>query len=173
MEEIELTYLAKELPAGLEDSPRKDLLDIYIPSSANHPVLRIRKLGQKCEITKKQPIDESDSSRQLETTIPLTEEEFGELSQLKGKRVHKTRYYYRENDVDYEIDVFRDDLAGLVLVDVEFASLEEKCSFVPPPWCLKEITQETFIAGGMICGKRYVDIEKDLDRFSYKKMGVG
>ena len=170
MEELELTYLAKKLPDGLKNVRSKDMLDIYIPSSAKHPTLRIRKIGERREVTKKQPIKEGDASHQLETTIPLTKEEYAELSELKGKRVEKTRYYYEEQGVTYEIDVFKGSLKGLVLVDVEFDSLEKKAAFVAPLWCLVEVTQEEFIAGGMICGKNYADIENKLQKFGYKKL---
>ena len=39
-----------------------------------------------------------------------------------------------------------------------------------PDFCLKEVTQELFIAGGMICGKSYEDIEENLKRFNYLKL---
>jgi len=172
MEELELTYLLRELPSGFERARSKEMLDMYIPSPVEHPVLRIRKAGGEYEITKKHPLKKGDASHQIETTIPLTKAEYDELCQLPGKRVQKTRFYYQENKVSYEIDVFRGDLEGLVLVDVEFSSLEEKSAFVPPAWCLAEITQEAFIAGGMICGKKYSDIEKELQRFHYKRLEV-
>ncbi|MBX4198546.1 hypothetical protein KW782_04425 [Candidatus Parcubacteria bacterium] len=169
MEELELTYLAKELPPKLKESPSKELLDIYIPSSARHPILRIRKSGSKYEITKKHPVKDGDASHQLETTIPITEEEFKELNQLSGKRVEKVRYYYKENGLLYEVDAFKGDLAGLVLIDVEFDSAKAKNEFIPPSWCLIEVIQEEFIAGGMLCGKKYSDIEAKLSTFGYKK----
>ncbi|MDO8664271.1 MAG: hypothetical protein Q7K44_01845 [Candidatus Liptonbacteria bacterium] len=170
MEELELTYLAKKLPSGLKNVRSKDMLDIYIPSSGKHPTLRIRKIGERSEITKKQPLKEGDASRQLETTIPLTKEEYAELSRPAGKRVEKTRYYYEELGVNYEIDIFRGGLKGLVLVDVEFDSLEKKATFVAPSWCLVEVTQEEFIAGGMLCGKSYADIESNLRKLGYNKL---
>src|SRR6185436_9221926 len=105
MEELELTYLAKELPKEALVSASVEMLDIYIPASASHPVLRIRKNGDKFEITKKEPLQEGDASRLLETTIPLTAGEYAELAQLSGKRVEKTRFYYREEGTTYQIDV--------------------------------------------------------------------
>jgi CYTH domain-containing protein len=173
MEEIERTYLPKTLPDGIENAPRREILDIYIPATAEHPTLRIRSAGEKYEITKKEPIYEKDSSRHLETTIPLSKEEFEELARLKGKRTRKTRYDYRENGIHYEIDIFRDGLAGLVLVDIEFNSSEEKNAFVPPEWCRAEVTQEEFLAGGMVCGKRYANLQAQLDKFGYKKITGG
>ena len=170
MEELELTYLAKELPVDLSASRSKEMLDIYVPSTSAHPVLRIRRQGDNFEITKKQPISEGDASHQLEETIPLTKEEYDELASIKGKRVGKTRYFYKNGGTDFEIDVFTGGLEGLVLVDVEFTTLEEKKAFTMPPFCLAEVTQESFIAGGMLCGKVYADIQDNLDRFGYKKL---
>jgi len=171
MEEIELTYLAKELPAGVKNSPHKEILDIYVTNGTGHATLRIRKGGDKYELTKKEPIQGADSSRKLESTISLTAEEFEELNKLEGLRVRKMRYYYSENGTNYEIDIFQDALSGLVMVDVEFDSLEKKNNFTPPEWCLVDVTQEKFLAGGMLCGKiKYSDIEPRLRRFSYNKI---
>lgn len=172
MEELELTYLAKTLPANLERSPKKEMVDIYVPASAVHPVLRIRKNGEKFEITKKEPIDEADSSRQLEQTIPLTPAEYQALAGLPGKRVAKTRYNYIEAGANYEIDVFQEELRGLVLVDIEFDNLATKQAFKMPSFCLADVTQEEFVAGGMLCGKKLADIQNDLDRFNYQPLSV-
>ncbi len=170
MEEIELTYLAKELPVGVKDSPCNEILDIYIPTVDGHPTLRIRKVGEKYEITEKGPLDKSDASHQFENTISLTAEEYEKLSQLKGLQTRKKRYYYFENGVNYEVDIFQDGLSGLVTVDVEFDSLDKKNNFIPPAWCLVDVTQEDFIAGGIICGKTYSNLEDDLRRFGYNKI---
>ncbi len=121
-------------------------------------------------MTKKEPVNYGDASHQKEQTIQLTESEFNELSQLNGKRIHKLRYLYDYNGKTAEFDVFQGDLKGLVVVDFEFDSIEEKDSFEMPDFCLVDITQEDFIAGGMICGKSYEDIESELDRFDYKRL---
>lgn len=170
MIELERTYLAKFLPENLEKCESKEIIDIYIPKSAEHPTLRIRKEGDKFEITKKEPVKGKDSSRQLEQTIALTREEFEALSSLEGKRIRKVRYYYDYEGRIEEIDVFQDGLEGLVLVDFEFETTEEKDSFKMPEFCLVDVTQEKFLAGGMLCGKSYKDIEGDLKRYDYSKL---
>ncbi|HEY4524078.1 MAG TPA: CYTH domain-containing protein [Candidatus Paceibacterota bacterium] len=172
MEELELTYLAKELPKNLSSSPSKEMLDIYVPSTSTHPGLRIRRRGDVFEITKKRPVSDGDASRQFEETIVLTKEEYDELSFVKGKRIAKTRYYYKEGDTDFEVDVFGGGLTGLVLVDVEFSSIKKKNVFSIPSFCLADVTQEHFVAGGMLCGKTYKDIQNDLNRFGYKKLSL-
>ncbi len=171
MEEFELTYLPKkELMSKLSGVSYKEMLDIYIPAASAHPTLRIRKSGNKYEMTKKEPIQEGDASHQLETTIPLTPEEFSDLSLLPGKRVAKNRYLYTEGAYTYEVDVFQGSLEGLVLVDIEFGSNDAKSKFVPPSWVLKEVTQEHFIAGGMLCGKSYKEIEEKLIALGYTRI---
>ncbi len=171
MEEFELTYLAKkDVLSKLDNAPFKEMLDIYLPVSAKHSTLRIRKSGDRYEITKKQPIKDGDASHQLETTIPLTKEEFSELSALEGKRVYKNRYLYSEGNHTYEIDVFQEKLKGLILIDIEFKSNEEKSIFVPPSWVLCEVTQNDFIAGGMLCGKSYADLQSKLSEFGYSEI---
>lgn len=170
MEELELTFLAKEVPAGVWNAAAREIVDMYIPVSAVHPTLRIRRAGERCEMTKKQPLRAGDASHQLETTVPLTAEEYAAFEYLNAKRVAKTRYYYLYGGVTYEFDVFCDALAGLVLIDVEFDTLEEKKNFVAPDFCLAEVTQEGFTAGGMLAGKSYEDITSDLARFGYKKL---
>lgn len=173
MKEIELerTFLAKELPPNLGTSPQKQMLDIYLPSTADHPTLRIRKIGDKREITKKEPVSMGDRTILEEHTIPLREDEYIELSQVPGKRVQKTRYYYTENGRVYEIGVFEEDLKGLVLIDVEFKSVEDMRAFTPPAWILAELKETNFLAGGVLCGKKYSDIENKLTEYGYSRIG--
>ncbi|TSC78767.1 MAG: hypothetical protein G01um101433_99 [Parcubacteria group bacterium Gr01-1014_33] len=170
MIEFEKTYLAKYFPEGLRDSPSKEIIDIYIPKSAMHPTLRIRQNGEKYEVTKKELVKDNDSSERHEYTISLTKDEYEVLATLKGKRVSKVRYYYDCNRRTAEIGVFQEDLKGFVLIDFEFKTREEKNNFPMPDFCLADVTQEEFAAGGMLCGKSYKDIEKNLARFGYKKL---
>jgi|TARA_B100002003_G_scaffold40450_1_gene36017 CYTH domain-containing protein len=168
MIELEKTYLAKLIPEGLTNA--KEMLDIYLPSSEQHPHLRIRKSGNNFEMTKKIPINKDDDSKQKEHTIILTEDEFKELSELKGRRIDKVRYHLDHNGRTAEVDVFQGPLKGLVLIDFEFDDENEKDNFEMPDFCLKDVTQEVFIAGGMLCGKSYDDIEEELNAHGYQKL---
>lgn len=170
MIELEKTYLVKYIPEDLKDSVFKEIIDVYIPKETEHPVIRIRKNGDRFEMTKKYPIHGNDSSCQQEETIILTEAEFNFLNQLTGKRVCKLRYCYNYNGRIAEFDIFQDLLEGLVLIDFEFETIEEKNSFEMPEFCLVEVTQEKFLAGGMICGKSYKDIKSNLEKFNYKRL---
>lgn len=169
MIELERTFLAKTLPPSLKNCKHKEIFDKYFPKESHHPVLRLRKNGTSFELTKKEPIN-NDPSHQEEQTIVLSEKEFLALRLVPGREVRKMRYYYPYNNLILEFDIFQDALQGLVLVDVEFTTKREKDSFVMPDFCLAEVTKEVFIAGGMLCGKSFSDIEQQLATFKYKKL---
>ncbi|MBP9792261.1 MAG: hypothetical protein KBC27_03520 [Rickettsiales bacterium] len=168
MLELEKTFLAKFIP-DVSQCKHKELFDIYLPKNSYHPNLRIRKNGNKFEITKKTMVD-NDPSKQLEHNIALSEDEFLSLSKADGKIVKKIRYYYNYNGRTAEIDIFQEDLYGLVLVDFEFDKEEDKNNFPLPDFCLLDVTGIEFIAGGMLCGRKYQDIEAQLNQLGYQKL---
>lgn len=168
--ELELTFLAKSLPKGIEKAKPTRIVDIYIPDAPEHSHLRLRQKGEKYEMTKKTPVVEGNASEQIEQTIPLTEEEFTALSSCSKKRVAKDRYKMPVDGKMAEIDVFVDGLKGLVLIDFEFDTVNEKSAFRMPSVTLADVTQEDFIAGGLLAGKTYDDIASELERFNYKKI---
>lgn len=170
--ELERTFLAKQIPDGLKECKSKEIRDIYIPKLVEkHAPIRIRKNGDTYEITKKSLVIAGDHSQLLEQNIKLSREEFLMLEkEISGRRIVKTRYYYPVNGTIAKVDVFREALTGLVLIDFEFKTNEEKKLFKMPFFCLADVTQEDFIAGGILCGKKYADLEKDLERFGYKRL---
>lgn len=146
------------------------MLDIYIPENAGHPTMRIRKQGTKCVITKKQP-DKADASVQTEETLALSTEEYASLSrQVAGKRVGKMRYYYDHGGIQAEIDLFSGPLYGLGMADFEFSSTASMGGFSMPDYCLAEVSQLDTVAGGLLAGKNYEDIEEALHSFGYQKL---
>jgi len=170
MDEFELTYLIKTMPKNLQGFSCKEIIDIYLPKESIHPKIRIRKNGDQYEITKKEQAMAGDASHHIEQTIKLTEAEFEAFKTLEGLFVRKMRYKYPHEGRIAEIDVFQDKLTGLVVVDFEFDSKKEKDNFKMPSFCLADVTQEEFIAGGKICGKGYEDIEENLAKYNYRKV---
>jgi CYTH domain-containing protein len=169
--ELELTYLARTLPEGLADCPSKLIQDIYYPAAEAHPVLRARQRGDVYELTKKVMAEGNDSSNQIEHTIRLSPEEFEAITQGDGgKRVAKRRYLYDYQGHTAEIDVFEGELEGLVEVDFEFTDRDVQLKFEMPDFCLADVTQEAFAAGGMLAGKSYADIQSRLEEYGYKPL---
>ncbi len=170
--ELELTFLAKYIPADIHHATKKEIIDMYLPIDATHPRIRIRKSGDKYTFVKKIPIERGDASQHEEHTIDLEEHEFAAFRNIPARKLRKFRYSFDYNGHAAEVDVFADALEGLVLVDFEFSSEEEKENFVVPDFCLADVTQEDFIAGGRLAGKSYNDIASDLERLGYQKLSV-
>lgn len=51
--ELELTFLAKELPAEIKAMEPTRIVDVYVPDTPEHSHLRLRQKGEKYEMTKK------------------------------------------------------------------------------------------------------------------------
>ena len=168
--ELELTYLAKEIPNEIQNIQSTRIVDLYIPDTVEHAHLRLRQKGEKYEITKKTPVKQGDSSEQIEQTIPLTKEEFEALATCSQKKVIKDRYKIKINNHLAEVDIFQEKLAGLVLIDFEFTSSVEKSSFKIPEIALADVTQEEFSAGRFLSGKSYNDLAEYLAKFDYQKL---
>lgn len=167
-DKIDQTFLARYVPLQIANSRFADFIDLYIPFSADHPVLRVRKFGNTFEITKKAAIDTTDVSHQHEVTIPLTQVEYDQLATVPGKRVVKRRYFLPVGEKMAEIDIFFEKLAGLVLVQFEFEDAVERDTFESPDFCLADVTQEEFVAGGYLAGRSFEEIKPYLNRFQYQ-----
>ena len=168
--ERELTFLPKYLPDNLAEYPSQIIEDIYVPEELEHASLRIRRKGDKLEITKKEPIDGTDSSRQNEHTISLRPDEYAALAKSSTKVVKKRRYFLEIEGYKAEFDIFLDALEGLALIDFEFGSEAEMQNFSAPAICLADVSQEAFIAGGKLAGKAYQNIQAELDTYKYQPL---
>lgn len=171
--ELERTFLAASLPEDILKFPSHIIRDIYIPDGAENACLRLRQKDNTYVITKKQPVDGVDSSRQHEHTIELSEPEFKCLTKCSTKKVSKRRFVADIEGWPAEIDVFLDDLAGLVLIDFEFATDQDMDTFKPPKICLADVSQEQFAAGGTLAGKTYAQIEPILQKYNYQPLTLG
>lgn len=167
--EHELTYVARFLPPELQAATPKRLVDVYIPDDAAvHPRVRLRQKGDAFEFTKKVPVVAGDASVHHEQTVTLERDEFLCLARGSLRRVEKDRFVVTIDGHRAEVDVFRGALEGLVLIDFEFSTREELEEFNAPSCCGQDVTQEDFIAGGLLAGKSYSDIESDLKRCGYE-----
>ncbi len=73
--------------------------------------------------------------------IPLTTEQFASLwHSIEGRLITKTSYYI-DGEQRIELDIFEGQLAGLIIAEVEFDSLEAAHSFTPPSWFGREVTE--------------------------------
>ena len=73
----------------------------------------------------------------------LTGEQFAAAwEQTRGRRISKTRHCLPSEGHLVELDIFHDDLDGLVVAEVEFDSDDALAAFRPPDWFGPEVTDD-------------------------------
>ena len=134
--EIERKYLIK---ADLLELPKtgKKLIQGYIWSDPDKS-LRIRIAGDKAFLTIKtgnNPLNRSE----FEYEIPTKDAQ--ELLDICDSKIEKTRFIIPQNNLFWEIDVFKGDNYGLIVAEIELPSENEQ--FELPTWIDREVTKES------------------------------
>ena len=118
---------------------------------------------QLIKLTKK---FESDSPYfQMITTIILSPDEYKLFDALEGNRLKKIRYYHNYRGQIFSIDVFKNELNGLVLCETETDSLEDLMSAELPAYIKREVTKDIFFTGGNLCRITNPDLLSKLSLF--------
>lgn len=143
----------------------KTFVDKYLTNSR----LRLRLLTdsdsdrQLIKLTKKY---ESDSLYfQQISTIILSSAEYQIFDALEGNRLKKVRYYHNYQGQVYSIDVFENELKGLILCETERDNLEDLMSAEFPDYASREVTEDSFFTGGNLCGVTQSELLKKLADF--------
>ena len=109
---------------------------------------------------------ESDSPYfQMITTIILSPGEYRLFDSLAGSLLRKTRYYHNYRGQIFSVDVFEDELEGLILCETEGDSLEELMSAEFPVYANREVTEDIFFTGGNLCRKMRAELLDKLSTF--------
>ena len=137
--EIERKYRIKSLPDSIRISNKLDIEQYYV---SINPEIRIRKSGSDFYITIK---GEGNLIRsEYEFSIDKEQFETNKSKIINTTTVlQKTRYRvsYTNNHI-IEIDVYHGFLEGLIIAEVEFDSIDESNSFIPPNWFEMEVTND-------------------------------
>ena len=135
--EIERKFLLKTIPDGLYTRPCHHIEQGYL---CTDPVVRIRKADDNYYLTYK---GKGKMARE-EHNLPLNEASYIHLREkIDGVLIRKSRYLVPIHDgLTAEVDVFIAPNNGLHLAEVEFDSMEQALSFVPPEWFGEDVTQD-------------------------------
>ena len=138
--EIERKYLIRRLPENLSQYQCKKIAQGYI---CTNPVVRIRKSDDEYYLTYK---GKGLMARE-EYNLPLTQEGYEHmLPKIDGRLIEKSRYLIPlDGKLTAELDIFEGDLAPLIIVEVEFDSLDAANSFIPPEWFGEDVTSSRLI----------------------------
>jgi adenylate cyclase len=136
-QEIERKWLIQgELP-DLREIKGKEVIQGYIAVTSDGTEVRVRQKGDKYF----QTIKSDGGLVRGEIEVELSKDQFDTLWQAtEGRRLEKTRYELDYHGAKIELDVYKGALLGLVVVEVEFASVRDSETFIRPLWFGKEVT---------------------------------
>lgn len=147
--EIEKKFLIASLtalPFPLEDFDFDHIVQGYISTS---PVIRIRQMNDQYILT----VKSKGLLAREEFELPMDAGEFEKLSgKTEGYPISKCRYYIPlDGGLTVELDIFEGRLAGLIMAEVEFPSIQAAESFTPPDWFGVEVTQNPQYQNSRLC----------------------
>ena len=138
--EIERKWRVAKLPEELSEYDCIEMEQAYLNE---HPTVRIRRENNDYILTYK-GISNNDISH-TEYNLPITKEAFEHmLPKCDGRVIRKKRYVIPldTEDLKAELDIFGEPFAPLMIVEVEFPSLEEAESFAAPEWFGEDVTHD-------------------------------
>ena len=134
--EIERKYLVSGIPDNIDSYPCRFIEQGYLNTA---PVVRIRKQDDDYVLTYKG----SGMIAREEYNLPLNKKSYEHLlEKADGNIISKVRYLIPINDgkLTAELDVFKGKFAGMLLVEVEFSSVEQADAFQKPDWFGEDVT---------------------------------
>lgn len=163
--ELERRFLLHGLPSGTSD-PRR-IRDRYFEGTRLR--LRLvedlagevleRKLGHK-----RRP-DQADPAAIYHTSLYLNEAEWALLGDLPGCCLVKVRRTIQAGERRAAVDVFEGPLEGLIMLEVEFRTHQERAAYRPPAWVGEEVTHREEFSGGALSASSGDELRRLLGQF--------
>jgi CYTH domain-containing protein len=136
--EIERKFLVKAMP-DLSRAQKAYIQQGYITHSNDSVEVRLRQKDEHYFIT----VKSGSGMVRSEHEILIDQQQFETLwPETQGNQIEKNRWTWQLDSQTYELDVFAGALDSLVLVEVEFSSIEQAENFQPGDWFGREVTTE-------------------------------
>lgn len=139
--EIERKWLVddKAVPKHLFQVPlRVDQRYLEVLDSENDEA-RIRRKGDRYFLT----IKKGEGVKREETEVEIPYETYDAIRSLPNlNKLEKIRYEIPDGKYTIELDIYVGDLERLATAEVEFDTIEESESYVPPEWFGREVTDD-------------------------------
>ncbi|HZR56604.1 MAG TPA: hypothetical protein VFA74_07010 [Terriglobales bacterium] len=154
--ERERRFLLDQFPKNAIAVRVRRITDYYIEGTT----LRLREQNEDSgpsifKLTQKVPKRGSGAQQGFITTMYLTEDDFCVLAQLSARKLNKIRY----SVPPFGIDVFQDNLEGLLLAEAEFDSSVDADNLTLPSFILHEVSSDERFTGGQLVRASRQDIQ--------------
>ena len=167
--EYERRWLLRALPPALDPNrPWSRIADHYIDGTRFRLRERIRTSDNDIvwKLTQKFPEADQALDRIVITNSYLTRDEYDIFRRLPGRRLVKHRWLLEFAGAYYGVDVYQEELAGLITAEREFSTYEAllaSSSTSLPFDDAAEVTHRIEFTGGALAGKAVAEIANLVD----------
>jgi CYTH domain-containing protein len=165
--ELHRLFLIERLPEPLTPaSSHLQLFDGYIANTR----MRLRQIRDPYTKTwtrvlqQRFPATEDEFAVTKMAEIYLNDAEFAVFDGFTSNEIRKNRYFHEFDRVSFAFDVYLGPLWGLNTARVEFSSRKEMDNFVPPPFAVFEVTEDSFFDGRELVAKTFADVQDEVAR---------
>lgn len=148
--ERERRWLCREVPRDRIVQSHA-IADIYVTGTRLR-LREARRVGDDALMLRLTRKVDVDAHTRLLTSIYLAPEEFALIAAgLRGSQLKKLRHTLKPDaGVTMSVDEFEGELAGLILAEAEFDTVEAMRAFKAPDFVLCEVTEDNRYGGGML-----------------------
>ena len=150
--EYERRFLLRQLPSDLDHNDFTRISDVYVANTR----LRLRQMTSPSgdivalKLTQKYSAPDLPATETIITNLYLNGVEFEKLGVLNGRSLYKHRYHYHHAGYRWSLDIFQEQLHGLILCDIEAHSAEALAQIPVPSFVAKEVTNDPRYTGGAL-----------------------
>jgi len=140
MIELEKKWLVdKEKCPIPSDAVKWDVVQGYLNTMSDEWIIRCRYVGHDDGLSSYfLELKSRGLLAREELRYIIDKEEFDETLKKCGGVVKKTRYLWKADNVQYEVDFYKDH--KFVTCEVEFDNMKQCNAFKPPEWCIEDVT---------------------------------
>jgi hypothetical protein len=161
--ELENRFLLGRVPSGIRQDDGWVIADRYVVGTR----LRLRRMepiggGENLfKLGQKDVPSPPDYSRVTITNIYLSPREYDVLAALPAHDLRKRRYHLAHGDRVYGVDVFEDQLAGLILAEIGFATTDEWREHRQlPDFAVRDVSRDIRFTGGALAAMTERQVEE-------------
>lgn len=163
--ELHRLFLIERLPEPLTPaSSHLQLFDNYIENTR----IRLRQIRDPYTkswtriLQQRFPVVDHDAAATKMSEIYLNDDEYAVFERFEGREIRKNRYFHEFDLMSFAFDVYLGDLWGLNMAKVDFETIGQMSSFVPPPFAIFEVTSDEFFSGERLVGKKFSEIQAEV-----------
>jgi len=160
------TYLIDALPSPMTAaSSHLQIFDNYIANTRMRlRSVRVPETKEWTRVLQQRFPARYDNSHWKIAEMNLNESEYAQLQAFEGTEIRKNRYFHEFDSRMMAFDVYLGPLWGVNRVRVDFETEAEQNDFLPPPFAVFEISNESFFDDANLVHRTFEEVKLAVEK---------